>query len=306
MGNFCVRHIKGNKTGGYNKMIISIDETRAVDAAKYANRLNNMKEHKCKACSEKYEEMLLGFRKMIKHPEDEVLIYTENNEILGVLALFVEKKQKCTEAVGGVYAEKDYEKIAMKFFEYIKEKYAGFHFYAAYVVENRDAINFMQKVGAKSDGTEIDMRIKKEDFNYSKGDKDKEIVLLSNKYYEAFTEFHDENNKDVALTGELILEDINKFDVLLTLDKGKIVGEVVTSKFGGEREEIYFESMLEEYRQQGYDKSLLQDAMKRTFEFGANEIMILAMGDNTTAISLYESLGFKKYEACITFFIEKL
>ena len=38
--------------------IISIDETRAVEAAKYVSRLNKINEHKCKACPTEYKNIL--------------------------------------------------------------------------------------------------------------------------------------------------------------------------------------------------------------------------------------------------------
>lgn len=285
-------------------MIISIDETRVIEAAQYANELNQIQEHKCKACATEYDKMLYYFRKRLKRPDDEVLICTDNNEILGVLAILVETKDKYLEAVGGVFAKENYHEIAMQFFKYLKEKYAGFHFDAAYPKENKDAISFMESIGANCISMDLEMLLKKDDFCPSKVNK--EILPLSEKYYEGFSKLHDENHPDVYWTGDRILAYLDKFDVLIALDKDNIVGSIVTSRFGNKKEEIYFIETDKCYRRQGYANSLLQKSIDKAFKSGIKELMILVETDNIPAFNLYESSGFEKVDTCNTYSIESL
>lgn len=285
-------------------MIISIDKTRVVEAAQYANRLNEIKEHNCKACMGGYDNILHSFAKMINHPEDEVLICTHNNQIVGVLALCIESKDKYVEAVGGVYAEENYENIALQFYEYLKKKYAGFHFDAAYPKENIEAINFMQTVGANCIGKDLEMNLKRYDFKSQK--QNKQVILLNSKHYESFSKFHDENNPNVYWSGERILSALNQFDVFIALDKGKVIGAAVTSTFGNNTREIYFMEVEKGYCDQGYDKALLEECIDKAFLSSADELIVMVSEDKIQEIKMYEAFGFKKTDTCITYSINSL
>lgn len=71
------------------------------------------------------------------------------NTLTAVLALCVEPKEKYLEAVGRVFAHKDYRSVAMEFYKYIKYNYSGYQFDAAYPEENKQAIDFMISIGAR-------------------------------------------------------------------------------------------------------------------------------------------------------------
>jgi ribosomal protein S18 acetylase RimI-like enzyme len=285
-------------------IITSIDETRVVEAAQYANRINQIKEHRCKACDVDYDKMLFRFRKMIKHPEDEILICTEDDRILGVLALLVERENKYLEAVGGVYAEGNYHEIAKEFYRYMKEKYTGFHFDAVYPKENEEAIHFMQSIGAKCVGVDLEMKLTKDVLQPSNGGK--QVLQLSKEYHEAFCRLHDEHHPDVYWTGERLLGAMDKFDILIALDKGELVGSVVTSKNGSEREEVYFIETEERHRRQGYAKSLLEKSIDRVFQSGKKELMIFVEVNNIPAFNLYKSFGFQEADTCCTYSLESI
>lgn len=285
-------------------MIISIDESKAVLAAQYANRLNQMNEHRCKACSPEYEKMLEGFKKMIKHPEDEVLICTEHDKVLGVLALSVERENKYLEAVGGVYAEEDYQDIAMQFYKYFKEKYSGFHFDAAYPKENIEAAYFMESIGAKCISSEIEVCIKKGEPICSKGKG--QVIPINEKYYKQFSRLHDKVFSNVYWTSKRILSALDKFHVFIALEKDELVGAIATSALGNKREEIYFIEIDEKYRGQGYSNGLLEKSIEKAFSSLTNELIAMVAEDNAPAIHLYETFGFRKSDTCVTYSIESL
>jgi ribosomal protein S18 acetylase RimI-like enzyme len=285
-------------------VIISIDETRVVEAAEYANRLNQINKPKCKSCATEYERMLSSFRKKAKHSDDEVLICIEDNEILGVLAVCVVPKEKYIEAVDGVYAKEKYQEIAMLFFKHLKKKYDGFHFDAVYSQENKEAICFMESIGANCISIDLEMKLIKDDFESLKGNK--QILPLSYKYYESFRRLHDENHLDVYWTGDRLLAALDKFDVFIALEKDELVGSIVTSTGGGKREGIYFIETDKRYRRQGYAKGLLGKSIDKAFLSGASELVIQVEIENSPAINLYKSFGFQKVYTSNTYSIEAL
>lgn len=285
--------------------IISIDETRVVEVAEYVSRLNKINEHKCKACPTEYKNILLSFRKMINHSEDEVLICTNQNKILGVLALLVEQKEKYLEAVGGVYAEENYQEIAIKFYKYIKQKYEGFHFDAIYHQQNKEAICFMKYIGGKCVGIDLEMNLKKDNMHHVKNNK--KVIQISEKYYETFCDFHNEFNPNVYWTGERILSSLDKFDVLIAIDENqKVIGSIVSLVYEHKKKEIYFLNIDKYHLRQGYAKSLLTKCIEDTFAHGVNEIMVVVEMNDNSIINLYESFGFQKGDATIAYSIESI
>lgn len=73
-------------------MIKSVDISELELVAKYAYKLNSIPQHKCKALPTDYEGIFKQFERMIKHPNDELLISTDGDDIQGVLALLVDQR----------------------------------------------------------------------------------------------------------------------------------------------------------------------------------------------------------------------
>lgn len=284
--------------------IVKVDEKNLVEVSKYVSILEGIEEHKCKACPSNYKDILYAFGKMIKHPDDEVLMCVEEERILGVLALLLEPKDKYMEAVGGVYAKKNYNEVAMEFYRYIEDNYKGFHFDATYPEKNNQATEFMEILGAKCNFKELEMVLNKKDFRPYIGNKD--VISLEPQYYEKFTRFHDETYNDAYWNGHRLLEALDKFHIFISLDLDKIVGEIVLSKFGQGKEEIYFLKVDEDYRNLGYGRSLLGKSIEKSLQEGIRKILAIIELDNTVAINIYQCLGFKKGDITKAYSIECL
>ncbi|WBW94941.1 GNAT family N-acetyltransferase [Oceanirhabdus sp. W0125-5] len=285
-------------------MILSIDETRLEEAAQYASNVNRMKIDNCETITTFYKKILSNFRKRIKNEDDKVLVCTEQDKIVGVLAILVETNDKYIEITKGLYAAENFQEIAMLFYTYIKEKYAGFHLDAVYSQENKEAIYFMQSIGASCISPDIKMKLVNDDFQPSK--ENKLIVPITEKYYKSFCRVHDENHKNVYWTGERLLSNLNKFDILIALDKDELVGSVVSSVYGDKKKDILFIETDSNHRRQGYAKSLLEKSINEAFLFGINEITLQVVMRNIPAKKLYESLGFLKTDTIYTYSIESL
>lgn len=284
-------------------MIINIDETRAAEAAQYVNHIIEIKEYNNEACENDYEKILNRLKKRIQQPNDEVLICTENNKILGVLALIVIPEDKYLEATDGVYAEENYQEVAMQFYNYMKDKYSGFHFDTVYSHKHKEAISFMESIRANCNSIDLKMKLEKDNFKPSK--ENKEIIPLSEKYYEDFCKLHDEEHKNVYWTGKRLLLALDKVDILIALDTDKLVGSVVSVEYG-KKKAIDFIETDKYYRNQGYAKSLLGKSINEAFLSGIEEVTLDVETDNTSAMHLYESFGFHKTDTTYTYSIESI
>jgi GNAT superfamily N-acetyltransferase len=283
-------------------MIRSVVKNELESVAKYAYELNSNQQHKCKAFPADYDSIIMQFEKILNHPNDELLILTDGITLCGVLALLVEPEDMYLEAIGGVFAENNYESVAQEFYEYLKNKYIGYHFDAAYPEENRQAIDFMKLIGAKSSGFDYELRLGKN--MYEGLPVVDSIIGLNEKYYKGFVDIHDKFHPDVYWTGERLLKALDQFDIFIILENDEVIGSVVTSKHTRKSEEIYLIEVAENRQNLGYGTALMNKAIKHAFNNGIDELMVMVDKDNMSAMHLYEKLGFKKTDTCLTYSIK--
>ncbi|TAH69989.1 MAG: hypothetical protein EWM47_05780 [Anaerolineaceae bacterium] len=129
----------------------------------------------------------------------------DDKNIHGLLALYIEPKDMYVEVIGGVFAKSSYEVIAKKFFEYLRGKYQGYRYDAAYPKENQQAINFMQSVGAKLLGYDYELRLRRN--SYISMTENDRVTRLEEAYYKRFTDLHDMFNQGVYWTGDRLLKE---------------------------------------------------------------------------------------------------
>ena len=276
-------------------MIRDAEKTELQQAADFAYRLNLNPVHRCKAFPIDYNDISKQFEKMLEHPHDRLLIFEENNQISGVLALLVDPQEKYLEAIGGVFAERNYHHVAKAFFDNIAYRYSGYFMHAAYPEGNAQALKFMESLGAELEDSDYEMRLKKGELQVCSPDKD--VVQLTERHFESFVEFHDAQHPDVFWTGKKLLEAENKFRIHIVTENEKVIGSVVTSR---QTEEIYFLAVAEK-KELAYGRTLLCQAVQDAFSDGAEELLSMVERDNDSKINLFENLGFKRTDTCLTY-----
>ena len=277
-------------------MIRDAKKTELQQVADCAYRLNINPVHRCKAFPLDYRDICNQFQKMLEHPHDRLLIFEENDRISGVLALLVEPQDKYLEAIGGVFAESNYHRVAKAFFDYIAYSYSGYFMHAAYPEENAQALKFMESLGAELEDSDYEMRLKKGELKVCSPAND--VVQLTERYHKSFVEFHDARHPDVFWTGEKLLDAIDKFRIHIVTKKEKVIGSVVTSR---QTEEIFFIAVAEDKHESTYGKALLLQAVQDAFADGAEELLSMVERDSDSKINLFENLGFKRTDTCLTF-----
>lgn len=280
-------------------MIRKAENNEVEIVAKYAYRLNSEQRHRCKAFPTDYDSILNQFKKILNHPNDELLILADDCEINGVLALLVEPDDRYIEAIGGVFAEYNYEATAKEFYKYLKTRYCGYQFDAAYPEENIQAIDFMKSIGARLLGYDFEFKLHKSE--YKAFPETDNIVRLNSKFYKSFIEIHDKFNPDVYWTGEKLINALDKFNVFIALENDEVIGSVVISNLSNKTEEIYFIEVEESKQNHGYGTALMNKAIQNAFRNGTDEIMVMAEKDNLTAIHILEKFGFRETDSCLTY-----
>jgi ribosomal protein S18 acetylase RimI-like enzyme len=283
-------------------MIRKIETNELEQAAQYAYLLNSEAEHKCKAFPADYDSIIKQFKQILQHPADELLIATDDNTLSGLLALCVEPEEKYLEAIGGVFAHKDYQLIAREFYEYLTNNYKGYQFDAAYPEENKQAIEFMNAIGARLISYDYELRLSKKTYlNQPEYFESVSVIRLKHKYYDSFIKIHDSFHPDVYWNGERLIKALDKFDIFIISENDEVIGAVVTSNISGKTEEIYFIEVAENKQNRGLGSALISKALKHAFNKGVDELMIMVEKNNAAAIHLYEKFGFKKTDTCLTY-----
>lgn len=275
--------------------IISIDETRLAEAAEYTSRVSG----------ENYNKIHKGFKKRIQAPSDEVLLCIEEDRILGVSSICVDNEGKYIELTSGVHTEENFQTIAEAFFKYFKEKFSGYHFDVVYKEKNTKGIDFIESIGAECVLRDKGMKLTRNDYKPLK--LGKEIVPISEQYYKAFCRLHDEEHPDVYWTGERIINALDKFEVIVAIHCGDLIGSIVSELNSENKKYISFLEVEKNYRRQGYARCLIEKSVDIAYANDKiDEVFLNVEVENEAAINLYQSIGFKVYDASNTYSIDSL
>ena len=84
------------------------------------------------------------------------------------------------------------------------------------------------------------------------------------------------------------------FDIIIAADKNEsIIGFVTLNKKSESVVDIGLVAVSEEHRGKGIGKKLLHYSINKSIELGFKEIQVITQFNNTQAMKLYESVGFK-------------
>lgn len=277
-------------------MIRDATKAELAKAAQYAYRLNSVPSHRCKAFPAEYDGIAEQFAKMLNHPHDRLLIREEEGRLGGVLALLVDPGERYLEAVGGVFAEDNYNVVAKDFFDYISENYPGHRLDAAYPEENVQSIGFMQSIGAELVDYDYELRLNASQFR--RPSSSQKAVLLTSSLYDDFVEFHDSRYPDAYWTGKKLLESLGIFRIHIVLANKRVAGAAVTCL---RTAEIFFLTVADPELFADYGKSLLLSAVEDCFGQGAGELLAMVERDDTNKLRLFEEFGFRKADTCLSF-----
>ena len=235
-----------------------------------------------------------NLREDLGRPNHFVMGVYEDNEITGLFAFLILPKDRYLEVLSGMSRSKAaYE----EFFSWLQENYPGYH--ADFVINpaNYLLMEKLQQLKAFFDIEQFKMV-----FAGNIPDIDTTgVELISEKYHQQYIDMHTTDRYWIA---EKVLAAPERFNVLIAVSEGKVVGYLdVTNCFA--ENEPYDLLVREEYRRQGWGRKLLARALQLNHPQG---MMLLVDIDNQAAINLYESLSFVRvpHSNSITVKVESL
>lgn len=244
---------------------------------------------------ESYDDMYNGFLKAIHHNEDKVLVCCENGEIIGVLNLFVETKNKFLQGQGGIFAKGDFNFVATQFIDYLRKNYEGNEMFFGYPAENEEAINFLKQINAELAESSLTMELEKNEFIKSLVSSD--VVPLEKEYYDEYAAFHDKHNPDIYWTSERIFENLNIWKIYIVVKKQKIAGSILIRMVDDKLADICCVTIDSKYNSCGLELDLFSESLYDIFKEGKERVLHFVDEDANEELHAALKVGFKQIDS---------
>jgi GNAT superfamily N-acetyltransferase len=228
-------------------------------------------------CNE--EQVTCNLIKSIEAPDRHCVfgIYREEH-LIGLFAFLALRDEKYIEMLVGLSREKE---AYLEALHHLEQNYPG---YSVDFVFNPD--NYLLK-------EQLDLRKATYEPEQQKmvletpvlGIDTTGVEPLTQQYAEQYCAIH---TKDMYWTGEKVMQAQDRFQTILAICNGKVVGYIDVTSTHKENEPFDL-FVLQEYRRKGYGRKLLAKALERN---QPNGMGLLVDVDNVPAIRLYASMGF--------------
>lgn len=218
----------------------------------------------------------------IHNTDDRVLAVIENGDITGLFVLLVIDDEKYVEITMGLSKSKE---AYAELFDYLSQYFNGYQIDFSFNPCNEILRNILKEKSAVFRVEQQKMVLKRipETTDMSG------VESIDDQYTEGYLAIHDTSN---YWTGERVLEDPDRFHVLVAVEEHKVVGYLDLTKNYDENEP-YDVFVKEECRRKGYGKKLLAKAIELNKPKGMS---LMVDVDNVPAIRLYTSMGFEEVE----------
>lgn len=213
-------------------------------------------------------------------PSHQILGIFEEEEIVGLFVFLVVEEEAYIEMLAGLSrVAKAYEEMLA----FLKENYKGYEVDFVYNPGNYLLHDLLRNEKSEFYAEQQKM-VLKEAVSYK---SDHQIQLYSPEYREQYISIH---SNDGYWTADKVIDASDRFRIILAVENNEVVGYIdVTYKY--DENEPYDLYVKEEYRNRGYGKAMLARAVELN---RPKAMMFLVDADNTAAIALGESLGFRR------------
>lgn len=255
---------------------------RAEEIVAFIYQHNNREQEYCHLCPQKQDEVTEMVHRMLHRADLSILVMRdETGEIQGVFRLIVEKEERYLEMLWGFVQE---PAVYQALFEHLRREYAGFHLDAVVTKANQAMYEAYAQQGIAYNDEEMLMLLDA----YTPKPVNATIVKYDSAYEQSFRAIHDDEG--VYWTAERMLKALDQYNVLLAVENGEAVGYIEMTTGYGENEPIQL-LVAPEHRGKGYGRALLQAAIEAELP---KKVQLEVYVNNTPAVNLYRSLGFKE------------
>ena len=236
----------------------------------------------CHLCPQDRDGIIKELDRLFAKPDPRVLLMRDDSGTLqGVFNLLVIPEERYIETDWGfVNSPSVYDDLIA----YLHDTYHGYHLDAVVTKSNQTMFEAYRKNGLVYQEEQILMDLKE----YTPKPVKANIIRYSPEYEASYRAIHDDEG--LYWTAERMLKALDEYDVSIAVENGEAVGYIEMTTLDDENEPIQI-LVKPEYRGKGYGRALLQTAIENNFP---RKMVLEVDADNTTALNLYLSLGFRE------------
>lgn len=271
-------------------MIIEIGYERLNEILDFSWETYCQKENSSYHRYESKEKLKEAFERTIEHLEDKLLACFENQKLVGVLKLMVERNNKYLQS-SGIYVQDNHKMIYSLFINYLTEHYSGYEIYFGYPNENKMAIHIMEELKADCVDSCMNMQVTKREFVfYPTTYNINEITIDS---FEQYASFHDKFNSDIYWNSSRMKENFKDWKIYVIKQADKIIAGIFIGMWNKFDAEIFGISIEDSDREKGYILSLLSYSVFDVLKCGKNCVTYFIDENSIEDYEAASLLGFK-------------
>lgn len=239
-------------------------------------------------------ELEKSLRKSMDHAEDKVLGYYKNDNLMGVIELFVEVTERYLQV--RTYVKDDFDEIMNELLIYLKAYYPNFKAHFGYPKENIKAINYFTVNQYSCIEASSDLRLCTNDFVF-KRDIKSAVQRLQKDNFSQYAPFHDQHGGEQMYWNSARL--YNAFDswyIYVYMSGSEIVGSILIyckpkldciEVFG-----LFVEEIPNQYE---VIEDLLYHSISKILgrETGIKEVIFFIEEKDTIQYEIAKQIGFK-------------
>lgn len=250
------------------------------------------------------KEFLEKYKQSLKYPDDELLGYFMDDELIGVIYLNVLKKDLYLQT-SGLFIKNNNEIVMSIFIDYLHKNYNGYKAYIGYPKENEMAINSLLSHGFQIADSSIDQRLERIEFKPSV--LQHSITKIDHTNYPSFAKYHDSKASDIYWNSNRIKGNFNNWIIYSYWSDSQIRGSIATKKSKMDPNELEIFALLidKEIANKGIEEDLITSVLKDGFEnHNIKDVVFFIESDDKKAFEYSKNLGFKVYSNYQSFSIK--
>lgn len=252
------------------------------EIADFIFQKNNELDSFCHLCPTDKDGIIKELERLFAKSDPRVLVIRNGvGSLQGVFNLYIIPEERYIETDWGfVNSLSVYDDLIA----YLHDTYHGYHLDTVVTKSNQTMFEAYRKNGLVYQEEQILMDLKE----YTPKPVKANIIRYSPEYEASYRAIHDDEG--LYWTAERMLKALDEYDVSIAVENGEAVGYIEMTTLDDENEPIQI-LVKPEYRGKGYGRALLQTAIENNFP---RKMVLEVDADNTTALNLYLSLGFRE------------
>lgn len=238
------------------------------------------------------ERILVEINKAITLDNMQLIASYNDNRLLGVCAYYWIKKKNYAQTTLFLI-DGDYDIVANEIFNHIQSELAGYRCLIGFPKENTKALEWLHKKDMTCIESSLVTHLK--NLNTINVETSEAISSITRDNFDSYSRFHDSFaiEKNMYCHSKNLLEDIDRFETMVYMDKGEIVASIFAND-GQDLSDIVGLFIKDAYKNKGIEVLLLKTLLSKLIHKHGSlgEVLYFVDDDNVEELTIALEAGF--------------